>query len=123
MARDVHPEIRRALGAADLHSSKAAGHAQKAERLLNEAAGKPREKQPSLADIDAKLERLDHKFDDPEETTLSMHLPGGAKISARGVKAVVAAVLIALLLAVVAGLFFLGRATAPHRHGETTEQK
>ena len=101
----VHPDIRRALGKADQLASKGDDHAARARRLL----GKPRGKQPS---------RPDQQFDDPEENTLSMHLPGGTKISAKGVKAIVAAVLIALILALAAGLVFVGRITAPRGHGE-----
>lgn len=117
----VHPEIRRALGAADLSTSKADDHAAKAEahaRRAEELLGKPRGKQPSLAEIDAKLDRAladDQRFDDPEENTLSMHLPGGTRVSAKGIKAIRATVAIALLLAIAAGLFLVGRVTAPHR--------
>lgn len=111
MARDVHPEIKRALGASDVHASKA-------DRLLDQAEGKPRKKQPSLQDITEDIteeissvirEELAKKKSD--HSALSLSGPLGWHMSARGR----VVWLLAVILALAVGGVLLGRATAPHR--------
>jgi hypothetical protein len=113
--RDVHPEISRALGASDVHAANA-------DRLLDEAQGKPRKKQPSLEDIkedivdeiSSVIRELDGK---KEQSAFSLKAPLGWHFSAKGRVAWFAA----LLVAVVAVAWIAGRVTR-HRHERPTQE-
>lgn len=116
MARDddrVHPDIKRALGAADAHAGEA-------ERLLAEPRAK-RQKQPSLEDITEDIteeissvirEELAKRPSDG--AALSMAGPLGIHVSARG--RVVWLLAVALVLLV--GGIVLGRVTVPRAQHE-----